>query len=195
MAGALTTSQLLAAASETLTSGGYEAVPTPTDWSHSNCRFFEDPYGIVAVFTYETWSSLAGTWHEAQGSLVELISTYLAKPEPKSWEGYLVLLTPSAVPLDSRSELAEIRYDTGRVRKLVATGEDLETLEQVEQALLPLLPLVVEAQVEAGEALLGRLPSLLEPQGIDPSATRLVVEAFGRNESILEQLHAGRGNE
>lgn len=184
----LTTSQLTAAASELLHSGGYNPVQ-PTDGWNSNARLFEDPYGIVAIYVYETWSDLAETWPDAQGRLAELISIHLERPEPKSWEGYLVLLTPSAAPLAARSEIAEIRYDTNRVRKLVATGDELETLDGVEQTLLPLLPLEAESQLAAGPALLDRLPDLLAARGIDAEAARIVVQAFTANESVIEHLH------
>jgi len=187
----LTTSQLLAAASELLESGGYNVVPPADGWT-SNSRLFEDPYGIVAVVAYENWTDLAETWPDAQGHLVELISAHLTRPEPKSWEGYLVLLTPGVAPSAARSQLAEIRYDTNRVRKLVATGDDLRTLDDVEQALLPLLPLEVESQLEPGPALLERLPGLLAARGIDAEAARTVVDAFIANESVLERLHEFR---
>lgn len=128
----------------------------------------------------------------SQGHLVELISAHLTGPEPKSWEGYLVLLTPGQSPTLAGSQLAEIRYDTNRVRKLVATGDDLRTLDEVEQALLPLLPLQVGSPLESGPALLERLPALLAERGIDVEAARTVVNAFTANESILERLHAFR---
>jgi hypothetical protein len=190
----LTTSQLLAAASELLETGGYEPVSPGEGWV-SNARLFEDPYGIVAVVAFETWGDLTEGWPDAQGQLVELISEHLTRPEPKSWDGYLVLLTPSVVPSTARSQLAEIRYDTNRLRKLVATGDELHTLDDVEQALLPLLPLEVESQVESGPALLERLPSLLAERGIDAGVARVAVDAFTSNQSILERLYGFRSIE
>jgi hypothetical protein len=190
----LTTSQLLAATTELLESGGYKAAQPSNGWP-SNARIFEDPYGIVAVVAYQTWSDLAEKWPYAQGQLVELISAHLTRPEPKSWEGYLILLTPSEAPASARAQLADIRYDTNRVRKLVATGDDLRTLDDVEQALLPLLPLQVEAQLKSGPALLERLPKLLAERGINVEAARAVVNAFIANDSILERLHAFRSGQ
>ena len=188
----LTTSQLLAAASETLLAGDYSAVAAPPNWTNSNARVFEDAYGIVAVVVYETWSDLVAQWPDAQGQLVELISEHLARPEAKAWEGYLALLTPVAAPLEARSQIAEIRYDTGRVRKLVATGDELQTLDDIKRALLPVLPLEVGAQLESGVGLLDRLPKLLAAQGIDEDLTRVLVVAFENNQILLEQLHAAR---
>jgi hypothetical protein len=190
----LTTSQLLAAVSELLETGRYAPVSPGEGWG-SNTRLFEDPYGIVAVVAFETWGDLAREWPDAQGRLVELISEHLTRPEPKSWDGYLVLLTPGLVPSTARSQLAEIRYDTNRLRKLVATGDELRTLDDVEQVLLPLLPLEVESQVESGPALLERLPALLAERGIDAGAARVAVDAFTSNQSILERLHELRSIE
>lgn len=187
----LTTSQLLAAATELLEAGDYQAVQSSSAWT-SNVRIFEDPYGIVAVVAYETWGDLAETWPDDQGHLVDLISAHLSSPEPKSWEGYLVLLTPSPSPTLAGSQLADIRYDTNRVRKLVATGDDLRTLDDVEQALLPLLPLRVGSALGSGPALLERLPALIAERDVDVEAARAVVDAFIANESLLERLHAFR---
>jgi hypothetical protein len=184
----LTSSQLLAAASESLESGGYAPVKHADGWA-SNSRLFEDPYGIAAIVVYDTWGDLAETWRDAQGRLVELISAHLRRPEPKSWEGYLVLLTPAVLQSTSRSQLAAIRYDTTRVRKLVATGDELATIDDVEQAVLPLLPLNVEPQLHMGPALLDRLPDVLAGGGINLEAARTVVDAFRKNESILQRLH------
>jgi hypothetical protein len=189
----LTTSQLLAAVSERLDSGGYTRISPDEGWT-SNVRLFEDPYAIVAVLAFETWDDLTEGWPDAQGVLVELISAHLTRPEPKSWDGYLVLLTPGVPPSTARSQLAAIRYDTNRVRKLVAAGDELRTLDDVEQALLPLLPLEVESQVESAPALLERLPALLAERGIDVRAARAAIDAFASNESILERLHQYRSS-
>ncbi len=189
--GSLTTSQVLAAATELLMNGGYESVPLE-DGGFTSARVFEDPYGIVAVNVFDTWESLSDGWHLAQGSLVDLISNHLTRPEPKSWEGYLVLLTPAPVPEPERSHVADLRYDTNRLRKLVATGEDLQTLDDVREALLPLLPLEVEPPGVTRSGLLDRLPNLLASEGIPAEITRAVVEAFVDNGSIMERLHAER---
>ena len=188
----LTTSQLMAASAELLSTGGYRAASLPTDGPAAS-RVFEDPYGIVAVVVYDSWAQLVAEWHEAQGWLVDLISLHLSRPEPKAWEGYLVLLTPGLVPPADRPRLVELRYDTNRVRKLVATGDDLVTLEGVRQALLPLLPLTSDIQPTSSSGLLDRLPELLEGYGIPTEATRTVVQAFAANESLIERLHASRG--
>jgi hypothetical protein len=86
----------------------------------------------------------------------------------------------------------ELRYDTNRVRKLVASGDDLMTLEGVREALLPLLPLTSDIGSTLSSGLLDRLPELLEDHGISTEATRTVVQAFAANESLIERLHAFR---
>ena len=117
-------------------------MPKPTTDPHDGgtSRVFEDPYGIVAVHVFDSWRQLTEQWPVAQGRLVELISEHLTRPEPKAWEGYLVLLTPGLLPPTQRTRLNDLRYDTHRVRKLVATGDDLATLEDVQGTLLPLSP-------------------------------------------------------
>lgn len=189
----LTSSQLLAATTELLRSGGYRTVELTENWPETS-RVFEDPYGIVAIHIFDTWRQLADQWHIAQGLLVDLISAHLTRPEPKAWEGYLVLITPSPVVTSELARVADLRYDTNRVRKLVATGDDLHTLEDVRESLLPLLPLEIEPPIAARAGLLDRLPELLSGEGIPNEVTRTVVDAFIDNESMLERLHVLRGN-
>ncbi|HXR54245.1 MAG TPA: hypothetical protein VN793_04275, partial [Acidimicrobiales bacterium] len=89
---ALSKVQLLAEASEVLTAGGYRLIESPASWP-SSARIFEDPYGIVALYVFDTWAQLYTEWKDAQGLLVDLISAYIDRPDPKTWEGYLTLLT------------------------------------------------------------------------------------------------------
>src|SRR5207249_5630710 len=105
---AFTITDLLAAATELLVSAGYKRV-SDVEWETlfgSNSRVFEDPYGIVAVVAYDTWGDLSSRWVDAQGALVELISKYVKGSEPKAWEGYLVLLTPSILSGNAKQEAA-----------------------------------------------------------------------------------------
>src|ERR1039458_7653169 len=133
-ASAYTSSTLLAAAAEVLQNHGYQPARPENlkDWTGSNARIFEDAYGIVAVVVHETWQDLLSHWIDAQAALVDLISARVGRSEPKSWEGYLVLLTPSVMEAGSESAAQAIRYDTSRVRKLVASGDEISHL--VEEA-------------------------------------------------------------
>lgn len=188
---AVTATELLAYASKTLEEHGYRRVNLDLnhDWRTVNARLFEDDYAIVAIVVYETWKDLSSNWADAQALLVELISRYITSYDPKSWEGYLVLLTPSLVGKQDRSEIIRIRYDISRVRKLIATGDDIKTLEDVKQALLPLLPLQVETVEQVGESVLAILPNLLSKRGLPEQAIRVVVDAFLEQRPIVESLH------
>ncbi|MFZ0169309.1 MAG: hypothetical protein WAL64_07785 [Candidatus Dormiibacterota bacterium] len=184
----MTTSQVMTAATATLVDGGYTAVPAPAEWP-STARLFEDAYGIVAVHIYDTWQQLVDGWPIAQGMIVDLITEHLHSPEPKAWDGYLVLLTGGSLSPSERSAAGGIRYDTNRVRKLVATGEDLETLDDIRVALLPLLPLVFETPDTKAIGVLDQLPSALAGNDISIETVQIIVDAFTHNESILERLY------
>jgi hypothetical protein len=193
----LTSSNLLAAASDILASGGYQLVDPPRveRWPITSARLLEDSYGVVAVVVYETWADLATGWPTAQGALVELMSAYLTSAEPKAWEGYLVLLTPSVLPHASRLEAMNIRHDVTRVRKLLATGDELSTLADLERVLLPLLPLNIESTLEEQESVLDVLPTLLARRGLAEDAMALLIDSFRRNEPLIERLHTHRSHE
>lgn len=185
---ALSNVQLIAATEDVLTSNGYQQADVPAGWP-SQSRLYEDDYGIVALFVYDTWLRLKSEWNVAQGQLVDLISKRLNRPDPKAWEGYLLLFTTASVPPDERREVTDLRYNTNRLRKLVATADDFETIEDVHTSLLPLLPLQVGAPSSSGSGLLSRLPALLAADGLDSEVTEAAVNAFLRNESMMESLH------
>jgi hypothetical protein len=185
---ALSSSDLLAAATQTLMAGGYQQVHKFPDWSSSSSRLFEDPYNIVGIVVFATCRELLDDWTDRQGSLVDVISGEVGRVESKSWDGYLVLLTPSLLS-SGASEMDDIRRDTTRIRKLVATGNDLEQSTDVERVLRSLLPLADERHVLAQESALDLLPELLADQGISEHVTRILVNAFGEQLPLLEQLH------
>jgi len=188
-----TTTELLAAATDLLLGAGYQRVEDRT-WGSllgSNSRLFEDPYGILAIVAYDTWADLSSHWVDAQGLLVELISKYVPQAEAKAWDGYLVLLTPSILRGDARQEVMEIRYDTNRVRKLVATGEELKALVDLQTVLLPVLPLGA-AEVPTQVSALDVLPRVLARKGISQEAVDVLVRAFSNQESLMERLHEYR---
>jgi hypothetical protein len=180
--------QLTAATTEILTSNGYQQVDLPSSWP-SESRLYEDDYGIVALFVYDTWIRLRGEWNVAQGQLVDLISARLNRPDPKSWEGYLLLFTTASVPSDQRRDVTDLRYNTNRLRKLVATADEIDTVEDVHTALLPLLPLDTGSPSSSGSGLLSRLPDLLSAERVSRRVTEAVVDSFLANESMMESLH------
>ena len=190
----ITVTELLASATKTLEKYGYRRaeLDIADNIKAANVRFFEDDYGIVAVFVYGTWEDLLSNWVDAQVSLIDLISKHITSYDAKSWEGYLVLLTPGVVGKEDRAELTNIRYDTSRVRKLVATGDDIKTLDDIKQSLLPLLPLEIEAAKEFGESVLDMLPPMLLVDHIPEEAVQIVIKAFLEQRPIIERLHEYR---
>ena len=184
----LSSVQLIAATADVLTANGYQQVDVPSGWP-SESRLYEDDYGIVALYVYETWLQLRGEWNVAQGQLVDLMSARLSRPDPKTWEGYLLLFTTAIVPPDERREVTDLRYNTNRLRKLVATADELDTVDDVHTALLPLLPLQVGSPSSSGSGLLSRLPALLVEDGVEVRVTEAAVKAFLANESMMESLH------
>lgn len=188
---ALTTSQVLGAATELLAEGSYSSVPTPSSWP-GTARVFEDSYGIVALHIFDTVAHLMEGWPVAQGQLVDLISEHLTRPEPKAWEGYLALFTTGPSRADDRASVVELRYDTNRVRKLVSTGEELETLDDVRTALLPLLPLKLDPPSTARAGVLDLLPDLMADEETRREVIEVLIDSFVGNSSIVERLHKAR---
>lgn len=186
-----TTTTLLAAASDVLENAGYRPVPEERigSWPRPSARVYEDPYSIAALAVYDTWGDLANSWLDAQGALADLISSYFTRGDAKSWEGYLVLLTPSVLPADAQLEAADIRANTRHVRKLIATGDELRSVGDVSRTLLPLLPLEPATLAAPDGSALDLLPELLGRRGIDPAAVQVAINAFRSQEPLMERLH------
>lgn len=192
----LTATDIVAAASACLQSGDYTPVPESRleQWQLPAARVYEDHYSVVALLVYESWGELASNWTDAQAALVELISAHMTSDDPKSWEGYLVLLTPGVAPGEVHPSVADIRYDVSRVRKLVATGNELTQISDVERALLPLLPMQPPASARGDASVLSLLPSLLAGRDIDEGAVTAVIDAFIAQEPLVESLHKYRAS-
>jgi hypothetical protein len=183
---------LIAAASRVLSGGGYQEIrQRAAEWDSSTSRIFEDPYNIVGVVVFDTCSELVRKWSDYQQSLVDVISRYVGKTDSKSWDGYLVLLTPSAASTE-QANLEVVRYDTTRLRKIVASGDDVSTPTDVERVLRPLLPLAEEQVKRRHESALDLLPDLLAAKEIPRATTKLLIEAFREQSPLLERLHGER---
>jgi hypothetical protein len=190
-----TSTDLIAAASQTLTVGGYHQITGRfRDWDTPTSRLFEDEYGVVGVVVFDTCAELLRTWTDLQASLVEVISRHVGKEEAKSWDGYLVLLSPGIAPSESTA-IDEVRYNTTRLRKLVATADDLKSPTDVERVLRPLLPLPQERANLGQESALDLLPRLLAEQKISEGVTRVLVDAFREQSPLLERLHQQWGEQ
>ncbi|MBJ7594039.1 MAG: hypothetical protein JF886_04120 [Candidatus Dormibacteraeota bacterium] len=180
---------LMGTASDILERAGYrrrDAVDVP---GSTESTLFEDPYGVVLASGYDSWTSLLETWTEAQGVLVEIMSQYLTASEPKAWDGYLVLLTPSALDPELESKINEVRADTTRVRKLVPVSGQLRDATDVERVLLPLLPLAMEMEKLNDATAVDLLPELLARKDIDPVHTRLLINAMANQDPLVQTLH------
>lgn len=187
-----TSTGLIAAASEVLSTGGYQAIrQTFADWDTPTSRLFENEYNIVGIVVFETCAELLRAWPDRQGSLVNLMSQNVGQGESKTWDGYLVLLSPSLAPSEG-VEIEAVRYNTTRLRKIVATGEDLQTAGDVEQVLRSLLPLSQEQVGPGRGSALDLLPRLLAVHGIPEETTRCLTEAFREQLPLMEQLHEHR---
>jgi hypothetical protein len=183
----LSGSTAMAVAAARLESAGFRSAVELEDASGTTVRVFEDRLSIVALSVYGSWANLEERWTAAQGLLVELMSEHLGRREPKSWEGYLVLLTTDR-SVDDQLAADRIRRDTTRVRKLVATGHELTSVSAVEDALLPVLPLELGSLVAGGDQILGRMPELLREQGADEGLAKAVVDAFRANRSPMDAI-------
>ena len=191
----LTSTDLIAAASQALTNGGYQLVDRKFEaWDTPTSRLFEDEYNVVGVVIFDTCAELLRAWPDLQGSLVDVISSQVGREEGKSWDGYLVLLTAGVAPSEDAG-IEAVRYNITRLRKLVATGDDLRSPADVERVLRPLLPLGQERASLSQESALDLLPRLLADQGIPKETTQLLVDAFREQSPLLERLHQQRGGQ
>lgn len=188
-----TPTDLVAACSSKLEASGYRAIREGfPEWNTPFARLFEDEYNVVGIAVYSTCAELLRSWVDQQGSLVEAISSKVGLSEGKAWDGYLVLLTAGPAPY-GETGVEDIRRDTTRVRKLVATGQELSSPSDVERLLGPLLPLSPEPGSARRGTALDRLPDLLAAEGVDSETTRLLVRAFLDQKPMMDALHsAGR---
>lgn len=187
----ISTLDLLVAATDILVRNGFSRA-TPhilPEIDFSRQAIFEDPYSIVAIIVFDTWHELVSKWANAQTSFVDLVSRNISKDEMKSWDCYLLLWTADYTPFSSSGEREVIRYDTSRVRKLVASGEELKEIADVEAALLPLLPIVDTINASTQMGVLDRIPSLLESRELSASKIQRVIDAFEKQESLAEAIH------
>lgn len=188
----LTSTNLLAAACGYLADADYAPISSSRidGLETMGARFFEDDYRVVMVLVFDTWTELRQRWTQAQDSLVELISAHMSKAVEKSWDGYLTMLTLDPCPPSSQGEIDKIRYDTFRVRKLVAAGDELRSLGEVERAIRPLLPIEVDILSDENPSAFSVLPDLLASQGIERDATEHLLKAFADRTSLVEALHS-----
>jgi len=192
----LTVTDLLAGATRTLEEAGYKRIERleATELNSPGVRVFEDVYNIVAVAAFNTWEELSTNWSNTQAALAELISRYLDRSDAKAWDGYLVLMCPTILNPMQMEELSDIRYDTSRLRKLIAAGKELTVLNDIERVLAPLLPLSLESLAPERRSVLDELPSLLSAKGVPAEAVKVAVEAYQDQQPLLETLNKYRSS-
>ena len=188
--GALEASQVLGEATRLLCDGGFSQADPVNASPELELRVFEDDRSIVGLVLYQTWEELEANWPVAQATMVELMSEQVRRNDPKSWEGYLVLLTVDE-PAHAES-VTRITTDTIRLRKLVATGRDLKTMSSVKDTLLPVLPFDVTGSVVSSTALTDRIPEMLEDYGIERSLGAAAIRSFQENRSPMEGVWTWR---
>lgn len=189
----LTPTDLIAASSNILEAGGYQPIRKGFPiWNTTSARLFEDVYNVVGLAIFATCAELLRSWADLQGSLVDIISQHVKAGENKTWDGYLVLLTSGIAP-SGDLDIQAIRHDTTRLRKLVATGEDLRSVIDVERLLRPLLPLDTGQDEIIRRSALEVLPDLLAERGITHNITRLLVKSFDEQMPLMEALHQLEG--
>jgi hypothetical protein len=188
--GILNETQLLGAAGELLKLAGYKEVRGEQlgSLNSSKARLYEDRYAIVCLVVFSTWAELATAWADIQADFVQLLSKYLVRADAKTWDAYLVLLTP-AMALDQWRQGQEIRQDTTRVRKLVGTGEDLRSLNDVETLLSPLLPIAFARVIgDKTQTVWSLVYQSLEKKGVGRDAIEALVKANEEQQNAMEAL-------
>lgn len=187
-----TATGLLAKATAELKSGGYRVVSEGGGaWGSGSSRLFEDAYNIVGIVVFETCGDLLDSWPDQQEALVKIISRDINESEAKAADGYLVLLTRGKAPSE-RERVKEVRYDMSRLRKLVATGEELDKDSDVERVLRPLMPLRPEEATPSSDSSLWVLPELLAEQRFPKPHTQALIDAFLNERPLMEALHEAR---
>ena len=190
MPGRLNPTQTLGESVRLLSEGGVveaASVYAPPD---TEVRLFEDAVCIIGLACYHTWADLEANWHAAQAAMVERMSEHMRRSDPKSWDGYLALLTPDASA--SKKAVHDIKHDMTRVRKLVAPGQRLKVLADVRTALMPVLPISMSG-VEAPRVRLGRhTAEALVARGVDQGLAQAASAAFVENRPLLEAIYRHR---
>jgi hypothetical protein len=184
----MTSTDLIAVSSSVLEGGGYQRIEAFQGWNTTSTRLFEDKYNVVGIAVFTNSAELLGSWADLQGSLVDVISSHVGQTESKSWDGYLVLLTAGSAS-SGDAEIEQLRHDTTRLRKLVATGGDLSNAGDVERILRSLLPLRTAPVLMGRDTALDMLGEILAEQGVEKETTAALVKSFIQQEPLMEALH------
>ena len=100
----ISTDAVIAQTRRVLTESGYVDTSNSLDSDDiAATALFEDQYGLVGIFAYDTVDRLIGHWRIAQQKLAAIITAYWSKGEPKTWEGYLTLISVERTTSPSQS--------------------------------------------------------------------------------------------
>ena len=190
MATSLNHSQIVGEATRLLLDGGFSQVDPVELSSNAELRVFEDSRSVVGLVFFRSWDQLQTDWPGVQAALVDRISSRFKRSDAKAWDGYLVLLTSAEAP--SSEVIADVRRDTSRLRKLVATGADPVSVESVAEVLLPVLPLELVGVESLQSSLLERIPGMVADYDIDPELAAAAIASFENNRSPMEGIAAWR---
>ena len=156
---------------------------------------FEDPLTVVGYVVYETTDELVRLWLDAQDQMAKAISRSDFNLGAKAWDGYLILATSQRSMPDQSVQLASIRTNTKRLRKLLVLGEDLEprsgqhgSESAIARCLAPLAPLELGAGAGASDPLAG-LSDRLDVPGLDHAVIDAVVSAYRDSRPLIQVLH------
>jgi hypothetical protein len=155
---------------------------------------FEDALTVVGYVVYQTVGELLASWMEAQEEVARAISRSEFDLGAKAWDGYLVLATPERSTSSQSVELAAIRSNTRRLRKLLMVGEDLQSggdlslATIVGRCLAPLAPLDLPLGTGVADPL-ADLGARVHVPGLSAADIDAVVEAYRENRPLIQALH------
>lgn len=157
---------------------------------------FEDEYSVIAVWTFESVEHLVAGWGVAQDHVVDFLGANVIATDPKSWDGYLILVAMDGVPEELAADLSNIRSDTRRVRKLVLTADDLPRhvsdplglTPHVRRTLAPILDLDLDTTPGRTDSLVSLPTRIAETLSADANLDA-VIAAYEAGESTMEALH------
>lgn len=126
---------------------------------------------------------------------MRLVGSNVVSTDPKSWDGYLVLVTAERVEPTHAGTLTSIRSNTRRLRKLVVTGDDLpssidtplELAASVRRSLASVLDLTIE-QSRSRIDPLETIPDRINLSDEESSDLAVLLGAHKRGIPIVEAL-------
>lgn len=100
---------------------------------------FEDEGVLGSLHLFESVQDLLDSWEAEQDSFLRKSAKALRAEPAKAWNAYTVALCTQACPDELRRKLEAVEEDFRGTRKIAHAN--VQSVEDVERALLPLLPL------------------------------------------------------